>query len=383
MIRAGAKVAIVGGGIAGLSHAIGLAQLGVRCDVFDRAESLDLRGAGIQISENGAKALSYLGALQRVIAHGMATHKVALFDYRNARRPFAELDFERHRPDYRQLRLARGDLITILFERARDLGVQVNFGAQEQAQNLVHGLDYDLVIAADGVNSASRSASFPNVKMGFSGQVAWRALIPQKLFPPNEVRVYMAPNRHLVLYQIGRDVLNMVAVEERKEWHETGWSIPGDMAQFKKVFGDFDKTLHAVFDQIEDLHSWGLAQPSGAYEWLDDIVTLVGDAAHPSLPFMAQGANMALEGAVLLARSIDSYGVERGSEIYEKTFKTRTRDLISAARENGELFHQSSLLTRKATQSGLAISAKTSPNSIFKRWDWIYGFDATHVRLVR
>lgn len=381
----GQRVAIIGAGIAGLSHAIALLRLGAKVTVFEQAPALGEVGAALQISENGAKALDYLGVYEAVAAKAQRSDVVEMFDYR-ADRPLLRIPFEQLRPNYRQARIMRWDLIEVLYDAAMAAGADVQFncplrGATMEGEVALHGRDpqqFDLIIGADGVNSVLRPVLNPHARPKFTQQIAWRTMVPHEAGDAH-VRVVLAPHRHLVLYSLPQGDLNVVAVQESATWAQSSWRATGQADEFKTLFADFHPTWTGLLGRASYLYKWGLHLYEEAEVTHKGKIILVGDAAHPTLPFMAQGACLALEGAVILARALTAAPWQEGFAIYESLHMPRARLIVREAEKNGESFHLPEGIKRSAMQMALSLAQLTGGRAVIGRWDWIYGYDVGRV----
>ncbi|MEP2641086.1 FAD-dependent monooxygenase, partial [Roseobacter sp.] len=208
----------------------------------------------------------------------------------------------------------------------------------------------------------------------FTGQVAWRATVPAQS-PLAETRVSMGPGRHVVSYPL-RDgsMMNLVAVEERAAWAEEGWQQSGDPEQLRAVFGDFGGPVGPLLDRVTQVGVWGLFRHPVAERWVRGNVALLGDAAHPTLPFLAQGANLALEDAWVLAQCLCNGTVQ--SE-YQRLRRGRAVRVIDAAGRNARKYHLREGPVRSAAHFALGLGSRLAPGQMIRQFEWIYGHDVT------
>lgn len=383
-MRGGLDITVLGGGIGGLATATALARGGASVTVLERAERMTDIGAGVQISPNGGRVLAALGVDQRA---GIRSQAVQMRDGQ-ARdgRPVLRLDLAHqvHRMWH------RADLIAALGDAALAAGVRVQTGAQV-AQILPGGAGMDLrmadsssrqagiVIGADGLHSRLRPVLNAQAAPFFTGHVAWRALVPGDGAHPPEARIWMGAGRHLVSYPLrGGDLINIVAVEERGDWVAEGWSHPGDPGDLRAAFADFAPPVQALLDRVSAAHIWGLFRHDVAAKWHDGQghAVLVGDAAHPTLPFMAQGANMALEDAMVLANCMAHHPPAAAFARYQALRHARVARIVATANANAGTYHARGHL-RSALLAGMRMAGRIAPRLPLKRFDWIYGYDAT------
>ncbi|MEM9263747.1 MAG: FAD-dependent monooxygenase, partial [Pseudomonadota bacterium] len=290
------RIRIQGAGIAGLTTGLALARHGFRPRIVEQAQEFGRVGAGIQISPNGVAVLDALGlgdkARERSVqAQGilLRTHRgsnVMRMDLTTAKRPY--------------LLFHRSDLIDLLaFEVQMAEQIPVHFGCSPEPVLR----EDEILIGADGVRSRVRDLIGETKPPKFTGQVAWRALIPDPK-PSRDVQVFMGPGRHLVTYSLADGSRNIVAVEERKDWAEDGWHHTDDSGDLHRAFSGFCDEAQELISAVTSPSVWGLFKRPVTAKWYKGKMVLVGDAAHTTLPFLGQGANMALEDAWILAYAL-------------------------------------------------------------------------------
>lgn len=382
------KVCVIGAGISGLAVALALAVKGAEVTVLEQAEEIREVGAGLQISPNGVRVLEALGlrgALEKNAVQGQA---VSLRNYSDARE-VVRLDLEqsRHGKDY--FFVHRADLIELLANGAREAGVKIrllqkvieadcskNPYVKTSCGNTIHA---DVVIGADGLHSVLRKTILGVTAPYFTHQTAWRAVVPNDLHLPPEARVYMGPKRHLVCYPLrSGELTNIVAVQERRDWVDEGWFHKDDPKNLIAAFADFGHEVHSLLERVTDVSYWGLFKHPVASSWHKGHTALLGDAAHPTLPFMAQGAVMGLEDAWVLADELGS-GKPIGTALqdYQNRRKDRATKVIDTASGNAWKYHLSFGPTRWAAHLGLGVLGAIAPRRLLNQFDWIYGYDVT------
>ncbi|MEY4983655.1 MAG: hypothetical protein RIR62_1921, partial [Pseudomonadota bacterium] len=234
----------------------------------------------------------------------------------------------------------------------------------------------------DGLQSPLRRALAGKVVPFFTHQVAWRALVPCDPSEPAQAEVHMGAGRHLVTYPLrGGRLRNIVAVEERRRWVEEGWSLRDDPVELRLAFESFSPRVRGWLEQVQDVWLWGLFRHDVAREWFrilpQGAVALLGDAAHPTLPFLAQGANMALEDAFVLARSLaETDSIAAGLAAYQAARADRCRRIVAAATANARNYHLSGPL-RGIAHAGLRLGGRIAPGLALRKFDWLYGHDVT------
>ena len=381
-------ITIVGGGIGGLACALALRQHGASVTVLEQAEAIAEVGAGIQISPNGLRVIEALGLADALASCSVAAQAVSLRNGGTGAE-VARLDLTLLAADQRYFFVHRADLIALLSDAARAAGVhirllqQVDTVSQVDRPRIVTATgdhrDTDLVIGADGIHSALRPILNTPEKPFFTGQVAWRCIVPNATNHPQEVRVHMGPGRHMVTYPL-RDGshLNVVAVEERRAWAAESWSQTDDADALRKAFSGFDAEVHQILSQAKDPGLWGLFRHPVASRWYGQNCAILGDAAHPTLPFLAQGANMALEDAWVLADALASAtSIDDGLAEYQSRRQKRVTRVIDAASKNARNYHLSPGPFRFAAHTALNALSRYAPRRMLGRFDWLYGYDVT------
>ncbi len=293
----GLRIAIIGGGIGGLTAAIALTRAGAAVTVYERTAQLVDQGAGVTLAPNATKVLYQLG-----LGPQLETTAVAqpFSEYRHARTGAVLRRIERQASKAvygaPHMRMHRWDLQAALIDRLAAIAP----GVLHQA---------DLVIGADGIHSVIREILFPPTPAIFVGHVAWRGLVPTAGLPARlcDSVVAFGFGRHMNRYQVRRGALmNLVCFAQRDTWEAEGWTIPAPLSELQAEFADFDADTQDLISRIppDRLFKWGLFGRQLLPSWVRGRVVLLGDAAHPMLPFMGQGAAMAIEDGFVLSRAL-------------------------------------------------------------------------------
>lgn len=379
----GRAITVLGGGLAGLAVAVALARQGARVRVLERAEALREAGAGIQVSPNGVAVLDALGVERR----GLPSSAVDLRDGPSGR-GVARLPLGHAPRPY--LLCHRAELLGALAERARALSVTIDTGRAvtdvvagdgEWHLGLAGGgsLQAGCLIGADGLHSVVRPVLDAPSRPFFTGQVAWRSVVPGEAAP--EAAVFMGPGRHLVRYPLSGGRINLVGVEERADWAAEGWSHEGDADGFRAAFAGFAPEVRTLLERVETVHLWGLFRHRVAAKWHappdGPPAAILGDAAHPTLPFLAQGANLALEDAWVLADCVARTDIVKALPLYQERRRDRVRRAIAAANANARNYHLRNPIARGMAHAGLRAVSAVAPTLLVRKFDWLYLHDVT------
>lgn len=379
---------VIGGGIGGLTAAAALSRRGMPVTLLEQAPRITEVGAGLQISPNGMTVLRAMNLETKLLERGaVRAQAVVLQDYK-AGAQVARLDLARGRGARSYLFVHRADLIEVLHGAARQGNVSIELGAKVTA---VHpgktpSLDLEvggprraeLIVDASGIHSKARSLINGPDAARFSGQVAWRAVVPNHFDHPDEAHVTMGPGRHLVSYPLrGGSLINLVAVEERDTWAPEGWSLADDPAHLRRAFDGFGGRAAEMLAAVKDCTVWGLHLHPVAPLWHKGGTVLLGDAAHPTLPFLAQGANMALEDAWVLADQVLGLPGAKALPRYQELRHARVTRVIRTAQGNAARYHLRPGPARLLAHLGLRVASTVAPGMMTGAFNWLYHHDVT------
>lgn len=385
------KIGIAGAGIGGLTAALCLAKTGLTdIVIFEQTEGDAGGGAGIQLSPNAMHVMKSLNLSLEAIATepeagSLRHYQTGRLYYRSPMANYASL----YGAPY--LHVYHGDLVGLLRQTAVARGVQVRQGtkvtgyeqdADEVRLQLSDGSlqAADLLVGADGIHSTVRGTGRDAV---FTGQFAWRGLVAASRLPPGlvppEANVWLGPGQHFVAYHVrGGRWINFVAVQEDK--HQTDscqLPQPANMAEVCTAFAGWHEAVQAIIAACESCQLWALFDRKPLANWVDGRVVLLGDACHPMLPFMAQGAAMAMEDAYTLASALQNQRtLAVALACYEQRRQPRVRRLYQLSRQNRHLFHADNVRTRalRGLQFALARALPALPQ---RQLAMIYGFNVT------
>ena len=358
-------VAVIGGGIGGMAASVALAQAGLHVTLYESAPEFKEVGAGIQISRNGQIVLNALGislsAQDYVVARGTRFYSGW------SGRPFAQV---RAPTTGATWYMHRADLLSRLQRAAEQAGVVFRLGASVEPG----AAEADLVVAADGMKSGWRDYVTCSVtRPAFKKAVAWRATIPGDFAAQRESSLTVGSGGHGVTYPLrGGQMLNVVAIEDRDDWREEDWAGAGSLAEFQARFARFAGPAAEAIRCAGWVHRWALHLRPVAPVWSQGNTVLLGDAAHATLPFMAQGGCLALEDALVLARALAAKpDLAAALQAYETMRKPRVHRVVKVSAANGWRFH----MPRPFAWGAQAVLALGAP-VLERQLRWIYDYDA-------
>jgi 2-polyprenyl-6-methoxyphenol hydroxylase-like FAD-dependent oxidoreductase len=384
------SVAVVGGGIGGLTAAVALLQAGFDVRVYEQAPALPAVGAGIQLAPNCTRVLGRLGLLPAV--EPVAVRPTA-FEFRRwddgrvlSRTTLGDAIAASYSAPYYNAH--RGDLTAVLTravppDRVEDgrRCVGVVHRAEGAEVRFADGSSVvaDVVVGADGIHSAVRQALFGAEEARFTGHVAYRGLVPAErvahLGLDHRCTVRLGPGGHVVNYFVGAGrLLNVVCVVEQDSWRRESWTDRAEVAEVRAAFRGWHPVVQGVIEALEAPLKWALFDREPLPCWGAGAVTLLGDACHPMLPYGAQGYAQAVEDAAVLAACLADPGardVPSALERYAALRRPRASRVQAISRGNGTRFHLPDGPEQEARDAAMASSFGISPEI-----DWLYGHDA-------
>ena len=390
-------IVIAGAGIGGLTTALCALHFGHSVTVIERAPKLLGIGAGIQLSPNAMRVMDKIRLTDSLKQGGFTPEGIELRMGRSGRTLFrAPLGQTAERlwgAPY--LHIHRADLISALTEALRRVApdaLRLGATAREYAQSpegarviLDDGahVEGDVIICADGLNSAlAAQMNGPNAPR-YTGHMAWRAVIDTQRLGANAPRpvatAWMGERRHAVTYLLrGGQLANFVGVVERDHGGIEDWSKRADKSEAIADFAGWHPEVTALIDAADTLYQWPLYDRPALASWTDGRVALLGDSAHPMLPFMAQGAAMAIEDSwCVMAQISTGLPIDQALARYQSLRLGRTSKLQEISRKNGRIFHQSTAAGKLLTYGPMWMAGRIAPSLINRRQSWIYGFDVT------
>lgn len=388
-------VTIIGAGLGGLSLAIALGNSPFNIVILEQSDSFHPIGAGIQISPNVMPVFQALGLRDKIIDHGSEVKRAFFRDYKSGEAklslPLGALCQNHYTHPY--LNMHRADLHDILHAKVNEQHIPIHMGAAlrriettDKAYKL--GTDKgtfhtDIIIGADGIHSRVRQAVFNSPPARFTGQCAWRALVPidglkAHIFEQN-VNNWMGPGAHIVTYPVKQgSLLNIVAVTENAKWQEESWARPDTPDNLRTAFKDWEPTPQTLLERVETCYLWGLFEHAALPHYHKDRIALMGDAAHAMLPFMAQGAAMAIEDAYALAQCLMAMPDDpaAGLAAYDAQRRPRTQAVQKRSTKNAALYHATRFGARHWRDIKFGLGSRF-PNLAMNALHPTYGHDVT------
>jgi salicylate hydroxylase len=387
------KIALIGGGIGGLSAALHLLRAGFDVQVYEQAPRITEIGAGIQISPNASRLLIRLGLKPALDAAGVfpkAVHQRRWDDGRTLQRAPVGRDVEEAfgAPYYH---FHRADLATLLAAALPPERVHVSHkltDVEQKGERVVarfeNGatVEADVLVGADGIHSRVRHVVFGPEKARFTGCVAWRGLVPAERIRDLDIAVashnWMGPDGHVVHYWVsaGR-LMNVVCVTEHGDWTSESWTEKGNVADAMARYEGWHPQVRRLIASFPETYIWALHDRLPLPQWSEGRITLLGDACHPMLPFMAQGAAQSIEDGAALASLLKAMpdDVPGALSRYEAIRKPRATRLQEASANNRTRFHLPDGPDQQARDRALAASGDRSIANI----GWLYLHDAAAI----
>jgi salicylate hydroxylase len=387
------RIAIIGGGIAGLAAAVALHRRGIEVTVYEQAPQLSEIGAGVQMTPNAMNALKLLGLEESAMAVAFEPENQVLRSWKSGRviyrAPIRGVFRERFGAPLCSFH--RADLLAVLAAplpnrvvRLDARCVAVDSGNRSAAAHFADGstVEADIVVGADGIHSLVRNSLFGADSPRFTGCMCWRGLVPVERIPvgliePSSLN-WMGPHGHVVHYYVRRgEMVNFVAIHDTDEWTEESWIREADRGELMATYARWNDKLLRLFECSDRYFKWGLFDREPLPHWTKGRVTLLGDSAHAMLPFLAQGAAMGIEDGCVLAEMVTRLpeDLDEALRRYEGLRAPRTRRAVLGSRERAKLNHLPSRWARLQRDVEYLARRVLYPDGTAHRVAWLYGYD--------
>jgi salicylate hydroxylase len=384
------RVAVLGGGIGGMTAAAAFHQRGFEVAVYERAPSLSEVGFGLQLGPNAVKVARAIGILDELIKFAVEPTAMvsvswdeAKLRYRNPfegemRRRFDAPYMMAHRPDLHQALIGKVPASAVHLNKTCVSVANTPDGATATFADGT-SIEADAIVGADGIHSVVRKQLFGESVARFTNQICWRAMVPMQYAPtdvgPDKlVRLensdyvgWIGPTGHVICYPVrGGEFMNIFAGRVSEEWADESWAVPSNVDEMMQAYAGWNDALLGMFSHIKSCYRWGIYDREPLATWVDGRIGLVGDAAHPMMPTLAQGAAQSMEDGLAVARVLANYkdDIVAGFKAYDNERQPRGKRVQLQARDQ---FNNN----RKPVAP--------PPISV----DWIYGYDAatgeTHI----
>jgi salicylate hydroxylase len=394
------KILIAGGGIGGLSAAIALLDRGFDVTVFEQTPEMGAVGAGLQLSANATRVLFQLGlgeALLKVTRPPGGKY-IRLWDTAEEWKLFDLGQESLARYGYPYFMLYRPDLQKVLVDglRARKPDALVLGAKVADIVQSADGVQVKLtdgrtfsgngLIGADGVHSIVRMKKIAEDKPRFSGCIAWRGVVPMEKLPSHmhtsAAINWIGPGAHFTQYTIGiGDKIGFTGVVEKAGWETESWTNEGSVEECLGDFSGWHANVQSLIKNMAAPLKWAMMVRDPISNWNNGRVTLLGDAAHPTLPFLAQGAAMAVEDAGVIARALAAHpdDIAHAWRVYQATRIERTTKIVQGSSANTKRFHSADLATTKGATA--YVNTEWEESKVRARYEWLFKYEPENVPL--
>lgn len=394
------KIIIAGAGIGGLTAAAALLDKGFQVTVLEQARALGEIGAGVQLSPNATRVLYQLGVGKQL--EGLACVPLGkrvrlwntgqtwpLFDLGAASREIYGYPYWTvHRADLHEALVATVRAMSADAIRLNEKVEEIDQTEQSVTVRTACGNVYegDLLIGADGVHSCVRRALFGPDDPVYSGVMAWRGVIRADALPEHLRTAYgsnwVGPGAHVIHYPLrDQTLVNFVGAVERDGWTTESWSEQGSREECLSDFAGWHEDVQSLIHAIETPFKWALMVREPMEKWTSGNATLLGDACHPTLPFLAQGAGMAIEDGYLIARCLAQYqgDLPRALARYEDLRQERTARVVRGSAANTQRFHNPELA--RAEGAAAYVDREWSEERVKERYNWLFEYNVDTVEV--
>jgi salicylate hydroxylase len=387
-----ARIAIIGGGIGGLAAALALERRGAETIVCEQSGALSEIGAGLNLTPNAIKALRSLGLDDEIRAIGSGTDFLTIRSWKSGRviSRMRRGDFPK-RYGAPNVGVHRADLLDVLSGALKTTDIRLGarcIGVETRDRGAVarfadgSELEADIVVGADGIHSAVRTSLFGADAPRFTGCICWRGMAPIDAIPrdidTSEGAMWLGPHGHVVHYHVRRgELVNIVAHFDSDAWTEESWTRQCDVSEVMTTYADWNSRLTRLYPCSERWYKWALYDRDPPERWSKGRATLLGDSAHAMLPYLGQGAAMAIEDACVLAAAVarESGDLDAALATYERLRVPRATAAVLGSRARARENHLTSRWRQVVRDVKLAVRDRIGLDTTVVQVDQLYSYD--------
>lgn len=367
------RINIIGAGVSGLFLGYCLKKNGFNPIIYEKDKSLSDNGAGVNLSRNATILLKEVGLLEKLSEFAYFPNKV---NFRSSHNNSVIKSLQLNEDNFDFISIDRKDLISVLASEYTNLGGEIKFnhelehvGSSKIFFKDNSSYETDLTLACDGIKSKIRENNFNEEPPKFTGLIAWRGIIDlEKLSDKKiwtEINIHLGPGGHIVHYPISKGKrINFVAIKQQNTWEEESWILEGKKDQLLTEFNNWNSEIKELFNKSEKVNKWGLFERKATKTLINKNIILMGDAAHPMLPFLAQGSCLAIEDAFTFSDLLKNKKIDLSLRQYEILRLARGNKVQSRSKRQGKVNHLSNKIAIFLRNLLLKIFAERTQRSI-------------------
>ena len=367
------RINIIGAGVSGLFLGYCLKKNGFNPIIYEKDKSLSDNGAGVNLSRNATILLEEVGLLEKLSEFAYFPNKV---NFRSSHNNSVIKSLQLNEDNFDFISIDRKDLISVLASEYTNLGGEIKFnhdlehvGSSKIFFKDNSSYETDLTLACDGIKSKIRENNFNEEPPKFTGLIAWRGIIDSKKLPDKkiwtEINIHLGPGGHIVHYPISKGKrINFVAIKQQNTWEEESWILEGKKDQLLTEFNSWNSEIKELFNKSEKVNKWGLFERKATKTLINKNIILMGDAAHPMLPFLAQGSCLAIEDAFTFSDLLKNKKIDLSLRQYEILRLARGNKVQLRSKRQCKINHLSNKLAVFLRNLLLKIFAERTQRSI-------------------
>ena len=367
------RINIIGAGVSGLFLGYCLKKNGFNPIIYEKDKSLSDNGAGVNLSRNATILLKEVGLLEKLSEFAYFPNKV---NFRSSHNNSVIKSLQLNEDNFDFISIDRKDLISVLASEYTNLGGEIKFnhelehvGSSKIFFKDNSSYETDLTLACDGIKSKIRENNFNEEPPKFTGLIAWRGIIDLEKLPDKkiwtEINIHLGPGGHIVHYPISKGKrINFVAIKQQNTWEEESWILEGKKDQLLTEFNNWNSEIKELFNKSEKVNKWGLFERKATKTLINKNIILMGDAAHPMLPFLAQGSCLAIEDAFTFSDLLKNKAIDLSLRQYEILRLARGNKVQSRSKRQGKVNHLSNKIAIFLRNLLLKIFAERTQRSI-------------------